>query len=194
MPDLVIDRLAVEQVFGNLAENALKYLDPGRPGRIEIAGRRQGAYVVIEVRDNGRGIAPRDHERIFELFRRAGDQTIPGEGIGLAHVRALVRRLGGRIDCQSALGAGADLPGLSCLLPAIVEERCGRMNGVPVTILLIEDDPGHARLIEKNVRRAGVNNDILPFADGTSALALPVRDGRRRATDRQARRCWCCSI
>jgi CheY-like chemotaxis protein len=39
-----------------------------------------------------------------------------------------------------------------------------------VTILLIEDDPGHARLIEKNVRRAGVNNTILPFADGTSAL------------------------
>jgi len=45
------------------------------------------------------------------------------------------------------------------------------MNAVPVTIILIEDDPGHARLIEKNVRRAGVNNPILLFADGTSALA-----------------------
>ncbi len=44
------------------------------------------------------------------------------------------------------------------------------MNANPVTILLIEDDPGHARLIEKNVRRAGVNNAIVPFADGTSAL------------------------
>ncbi len=44
------------------------------------------------------------------------------------------------------------------------------MNAHPVTILLIEDDPGHARLIEKNVRRAGVNNPILPFTDGTSAL------------------------
>lgn len=44
------------------------------------------------------------------------------------------------------------------------------MNAVPVTIILIEDDPGHARLIEKNVRRAGVNNAILPFTDGTSAL------------------------
>ena len=44
------------------------------------------------------------------------------------------------------------------------------MNALPVTILLIEDDPGHARLIEKNVRRAGVNNTILPFTDGTSAL------------------------
>ena len=44
------------------------------------------------------------------------------------------------------------------------------MNAIPVTILLIEDDPGHARLIEKNVRRAGVNNAIVPFTDGTSAL------------------------
>ena len=45
------------------------------------------------------------------------------------------------------------------------------MNGVAVTILMIEDDPGHARLIEKNVRRAGVANEIVPFTDGTSALA-----------------------
>ncbi len=45
------------------------------------------------------------------------------------------------------------------------------MNAVAVTILLIEDDPGHARLIEKNVRRAGVTNEIVPFTDGTGALA-----------------------
>jgi CheY-like chemotaxis protein len=44
------------------------------------------------------------------------------------------------------------------------------MNAVPVTILLIEDDPGHARLIEKNVRRAGVSNEIHHVADGTTAL------------------------
>ncbi len=45
------------------------------------------------------------------------------------------------------------------------------MNAHPVTIILIEDDPGHARLIEKNIRRAGVSNTILPFTDGSSALA-----------------------
>ena len=42
----------------------------------------------------------------------------------------------------------------------------------PVTIVMVEDDEGHARLIEKNIRRAGVNNEIVPFADGTSALAI----------------------
>ena len=41
----------------------------------------------------------------------------------------------------------------------------------PVTIIMVEDDDGHARLIEKNIRRAGVNNEIMPFTDGTSALA-----------------------
>ncbi len=106
LPALTIDRLAAEQVFGNLMENALKYLKPGRPGMIRVHGRRVGLMAIFEVRDNGRGIAPKDHERIFELFRRAGDQTIPGEGIGLAHVRALVRRLGGTITCESALDEG----------------------------------------------------------------------------------------
>lgn len=43
-------------------------------------------------------------------------------------------------------------------------------NGKPVTIVMIEDDEGHARLIEKNIRRAGVNNEIMAFADGSSAL------------------------
>ncbi len=43
---------------------------------------------------------------------------------------------------------------------------------LPVTIVMVEDDEGHARLIEKNIRRAGVNNTILPFVDGTSALAF----------------------
>ena len=51
------------------------------------------------------------------------------------------------------------------------------MNGVPVTIVLIEDDPGHARLIEKNVRRAGVANPLVHFADGTSALEWLFRSG-----------------
>ena len=107
LPDLVSDKLVLEQVFSNLLENALKYLKPGRPGRIMVSGRLEGRMAIYEVVDNGRGIANRDLERVFELFRRAGDQTVPGEGIGLAHVRALVRRLGGRIDCVSREGVGS---------------------------------------------------------------------------------------
>jgi signal transduction histidine kinase len=107
MPDLVSDRLAVEQILSNLIENATKYLQPGRPGQIRVSATRARDRVIIAVADNGRGIDPRDHQRIFDLFRRSGTQDQPGEGIGLAHVRALAYRLGGTIDVASRLGEGA---------------------------------------------------------------------------------------
>ncbi|PVE23400.1 hypothetical protein DC522_16195 [Microvirga sp. KLBC 81] len=107
VPDLNSDRLAVEQVFGNLIENAVKYLEPGRPGRIVVRGRDLGLSVRYEIEDNGRGIDEKDFERIFDLFRRSGTQDQQGEGIGLAHVRALVRRLGGTISVASRLGEGS---------------------------------------------------------------------------------------
>ena len=106
MPQLQSDRIAIEQIFGNVVDNALKYLKPGRPGRIAITAEETGSDIRFRIADNGRGIAARDFERIFELFRRAGDQSVPGEGIGLAHVRALVRRLGGSIECESDLNVG----------------------------------------------------------------------------------------
>jgi len=116
LPDIVSDRLALEQIFGNLIDNALKYLKPGVPGDILIKGRNKMGFVVIEVIDNGRGIDPKDHQRIFDLFRRAGTQDRPGQGIGLAHVRALVRRLGGTMSVSSELGNGSTF---AVTLPAI---------------------------------------------------------------------------
>ncbi len=107
VPELVSDRLALEQIFTNLLENAVKYLAPDRPGRIRVHGWTEGPTVFVDVEDNGRGIDPKDHGRVFDLFRRAGAQDRPGEGIGLAHVRALVRRLGGSITVQSAAGEGS---------------------------------------------------------------------------------------
>jgi signal transduction histidine kinase len=107
LPTIVSDRLALEQVFGNLIDNAVKYLARDRPGRINVTAEEKAGRIRIVVADNGRGIAPQDHERIFELFRRAGAQDRPGEGVGLAHVRALVRRLGGDITVSSRLGEGS---------------------------------------------------------------------------------------
>ena len=106
LPNLTADRLAIEQIFGNLLDNATKYLAPGRPGVITVRGTAKGPFAVFEVEDNGRGIAPADHERVFELFRRAGQQNVAGEGIGLAYVRQLVYRLGGTITLESTFGQG----------------------------------------------------------------------------------------
>jgi signal transduction histidine kinase len=107
LPDIVSDRLAIEQIFSNLIDNALKYLKPDVPGDIAIRGRRKLGFAIFEITDNGRGIDPKDHQRIFDLFRRAGAQDRPGQGIGLAHVRALVRRLGGTMSVSSELGHGS---------------------------------------------------------------------------------------
>lgn len=107
LPNLVSDRLALEQIFSNLIENGLKYLRPDVPGDIAVRGRNKLGFVIFEIADNGRGIEPKDHERIFELFRRAGTQDKPGQGIGLAHVRALVRRMGGTISVASEPGKGS---------------------------------------------------------------------------------------
>jgi signal transduction histidine kinase len=107
LPDIISDRLALEQIFSSLIDNAVKYLKPGVAGDITVRGRTKLGFAIFEIADNGRGIDPKDHQRIFDLFRRAGTQDRPGQGIGLAHVRALVRRLGGTMSVQSELNNGS---------------------------------------------------------------------------------------
>jgi signal transduction histidine kinase len=106
LPDLVIDRTAIERIFGNLLDNALKYLEPSRPGSIEISAEQNPEEVTFTIRDNGRGIAPDDIKKVFDPFRRLGKQDVPGEGMGLSYVKTLVKRLSGRIWCESELGVG----------------------------------------------------------------------------------------
>ncbi|MGA1992467.1 MAG: PAS domain-containing sensor histidine kinase [Bryobacteraceae bacterium] len=106
LPGITSDRTAIEQVFGNLLDNALKYLDPRRPGQIEVSAQETAEGVVFQVRDNGRGIAEEDMDKVFAPFRRAGPQDVPGEGMGLAYVQALLHRLGGTIECHSQPGVG----------------------------------------------------------------------------------------
>ncbi|MDP3258399.1 CHASE3 domain-containing protein, partial [Bosea sp. (in: a-proteobacteria)] len=113
---IVSDRFSLDQIIGNLLDNAIKYRAPDRP--LQIVARTlspRPGWVAIEIEDNGRGIAASDHERIFELFRRSGTQNTPGEGIGLAHVRTLVRNLGGDITVRSDFGVGTTF---TVLLPA----------------------------------------------------------------------------
>jgi PAS domain S-box-containing protein len=106
LPTVIADRTAMEQIMGNLLANAVAYLDPNRPGAIVVTGERHADVTVLAVRDNGRGIATEDIPKVFEPFRRVGKQDVPGEGMGLAYVRMLVRRHEGEIRCHSTLGVG----------------------------------------------------------------------------------------
>lgn len=107
VPALSQDRSSLESVFGNLFDNAVKYRSRDRALRIAVrAYQRPSDRIIVEVADNGRGIAEQDQPRVFELFRRAGAREEPGEGIGLARVRAVVRNLGGEITLTSTLDVG----------------------------------------------------------------------------------------
>jgi signal transduction histidine kinase len=92
--------------LGSLLDNAIKYLDPNRPGQIEVSAEETADTTVFHVRDNGRGIAEDDMNKLFVPFRRLGPQDVMGEGMGLAFVRTLLHRLGGSIDCHSQFGVG----------------------------------------------------------------------------------------
>jgi signal transduction histidine kinase len=104
---IVADRSAMEMILYNLIDNALKYREPGRTCEILIAAEEKEEEVICHVHDNGRGIAQEDLPMVFDIFRRVGSQDTPGEGMGLAYVKTLVRRHGGRIWCESELGKGS---------------------------------------------------------------------------------------
>ena len=106
LPDVVADRTALEQIFGNLLDNAVKYLEPDRPGTIDISAESGDHEVLFHIRDNGRGMSREDIPKAFDIFRRVGKQNVPGEGMGLAYVKTLVRLLGARIWCDSEPGIG----------------------------------------------------------------------------------------
>ncbi len=101
------DRSQVSQVFTNLIDNAIKYLDPGRKGLIRIRGEAEGIYCFYTVEDNGIGIDKLHHEKIFRIFHRAvKDSQVKGEGIGLTIVSEIVERCGGNIEVESEPGEG----------------------------------------------------------------------------------------
>jgi signal transduction histidine kinase len=106
------DPTAVEQIFANLIGNAVHYLDPSRPGRIEVRcsdpTRSDGlaGFHVYYVKDNGLGIPPAYHQRVFTAFSRLQANVKQGEGIGLALVRRVVERHAGKIWLESAAGVG----------------------------------------------------------------------------------------
>lgn len=108
LPEVVADRDSMNELMGILLKNAVVYMDPSRLGEIEIAGEHNSRETIFSVRDNGRGIAAEDMHKIFEPFRRAGRQDVPGEGMGLVFAQTLVRLHGGSIKCASELEVGSE--------------------------------------------------------------------------------------
>ena len=100
MPAAFGDRLRLREVLQNLIDNAMKYMGDQSHPLIEIGSRRDGVETVFYVHDNGIGIAPRFHEKVFGLFDQLDPET-EGSGVGLALVKRIIEVHGGRIWIES---------------------------------------------------------------------------------------------
>jgi signal transduction histidine kinase len=107
LPVVSGDPAQMEQVFANLIGNAVKYRGEAAP-QVRASARRVHGDWEVAVEDNGIGIDPRDHERIFGMFRRLHSQDeYEGTGLGLALVKRIVERAGGQIRVESEPGSGS---------------------------------------------------------------------------------------
>lgn len=108
LPPCTADQSQLTQVFTNLIDNGLKYLDSSRRGKISITGSEDKNMSLYRIEDNGVGVPEEFQEKIFEVFHRLDpDSQTPGEGIGLTVARRIVNNHGGTISVQSQVGQGS---------------------------------------------------------------------------------------
>ena len=108
LPPCIGDKDQIHQLFANLLGNALRYSVPGRPGVIRVSGYKdERSQYVYCVEDNGIGISPENHEKIFGMFHQIESSKVDGQGLGLTIVRRILDRHNGNIWLESAPGKGS---------------------------------------------------------------------------------------
>lgn len=107
LPPCLGDQSQIAQVFANLIDNAIKYLGKSQDGIIHISGMTDDDRCIYCVQDNGKGISPRDHEKIFQVFHRVdANHSVSGEGLGLTIVKRIAERHRGDVWVESDIGDG----------------------------------------------------------------------------------------
>jgi len=106
LPTVRGDQVQLAQLFQNLISNAIKYRGSESP-RIQISVELGDGEWLLAVHDNGQGIDPAYHDRIFGVFKRLHGSEYPGTGIGLAICKRIVEKHGGRVWVESEAGQGA---------------------------------------------------------------------------------------
>ena len=108
LPVVLGDSTLLVQTFSNLFQNAINYRKADSPLHIDVSAREADDAVVVCIKDNGTGIAPQNHRKIFEAFKRIQTASgITGSGLGLANVKKSVETMGGSVWVESELGKGS---------------------------------------------------------------------------------------
>ncbi|MBL8216455.1 MAG: PAS domain S-box protein [Bryobacterales bacterium] len=166
LPAIPVNALHIRQLFQNLIGNAIKYRRDDVPPSIHLSAEKQDSFWRFAVRDNGLGIEPEYHHKVFGLFKRlhARRSKYPGTGIGLALCQKVVERYGGRIWLESQLHAGSTF-----YFTASGHRPQGHlMNNT--RILLAEDNPADVLLVRSALQRRNIDCDLHVVSDGAEAL------------------------
>jgi PAS domain S-box-containing protein len=108
MPIILGNERLLEQILTNLLANALKFIAPGVTPKVHFRAETRGSMVRVWVEDNGIGLAPQYHEKVFQLFQRLHTvEEFPGTGVGLAIVKRAVEQMGGQAGLESEEGRGS---------------------------------------------------------------------------------------
>jgi PAS domain S-box-containing protein len=105
LPSVCVDRMRIVEVLTNLMENSIKYIGDQPHPSLQLGCRLDGEEKVFFVKDNGIGIDPSQHDKVFELFYKV-DKKSEGSGAGLAIIKRIIEVHGGRIWIESELGRG----------------------------------------------------------------------------------------
>ncbi|MRW84848.1 response regulator [Pseudoduganella sp. FT26W] len=181
---VLADPVRCAQVLANLLTNAAKYTEPG--GRLSIAARREGGQVVVDVRDNGIGIAPEMLGPVFERFtqaRQALSRSQGGLGLGLAIARSMMALHGGTVEAHSAgLGCGSTFTVRMPLWQGQGEYRPGTPQPAPsatteggLSILVVDDNEDAARALGEGLELLGHTVTVVFSAPAALATALQLR-------------------
>jgi len=180
LPAVVIgDETRLKQVLLNLAGNAIKFTEEGGVAIVVEPGNWPG-QVLFKVRDTGVGIAPADHDKIFHEFEQteAGASQGEGAGLGLAIVKRIVEGMEGRIEVESAPGAGA-LFEVAVPLPASTDAETAPAFAAPDlsgrAVMIVAPSHIEATLLARRLTRWGARVAVAPNEIVAQAL-LPERE------------------
>jgi CheY-like chemotaxis protein len=166
------------QLFQNLIGNAIKYRSDANP-LIQVSVRDTDGQLEVAVADNGLGIAPENHHKIFKAFRRLHDNDSSGTGIGLAICQHVVEGYGGRIWVDSEMGRGSTF---RFTLPATGRPKQSVLSmesaGQKVHIVVVDDSRTDVELLRLALNEAELECELTAIEDGEEALAFMRQKGK----------------